>query len=367
VARRSSPKLSSSEREERLTLIRQKAEQQGLVPEPGIRPLGAPFPHARPDTGYYGLPLFKEPQWTWQVPLYFFSGGAAGASAVIATFAEVFSHDQNLARQARWLALGGIGVSAVLLISDLGRPDRFLGMLRVFKPQSPMSMGAWLLNAFGSTTTAAVLADAALDRFGESQFLHFISATSKALSCLCGLPFSNYTGVLIGATVIPVWNRNIKTLPIHFGASGLEASVSMLELLGHETNPSLNLLGVGAAAWETWEGVHLERRNEPELAPLKQGRSGWITRIGGLLSGPLALGLRIWAGFSTGNRSRKLRRMAAAVGIAGSVLTRYGWVEAGHVSARRTIGENSSRSSSFGSEVASEKNTRGEDDLTRTA
>ena len=89
-----------------------------------------------------------------------------------------------------------------------------------------------------------------------------------------------------------------------------------------------------STAYETYEGVHLETRNERELRPLKQGRSGWITRTGGVLSGPLALGLRVAAAFAGGRRGRSLRKMAAVAGIGGSILTRFGWVEAGHASAR---------------------------------
>jgi len=143
------------------------------------------------------------------------------------------------------------------------------------------------------------------------------------------LPFHNYTGVLIGATAIPVWNRNIHTLPIHFGMSGVQASVSLLELLGHADNRALNHLGIGSAVWESWEGFNLESRSDAALRPLKRGVSGWITRAGGVLSGPLPLALRLFGG-----RSRRVRRWAAICGVAGSLLTRYGWVQAGKASAR---------------------------------
>jgi hypothetical protein len=140
------------------------------------------------------------------------------------------------------------------------------------------------------------------------------------------LPFHNYTGVLIGATAIPVWNRNIQTLPIHFGMSGVQAGVSLLELMGHGDSRALNLLGIASTLWETWEGFHLERRHEAALRPLKRGMSGWITRVGGVLSGPLPLVLRL--------RGGRMRRWAALSGVTGSLLTRIGWVQAGKSSAR---------------------------------
>lgn len=326
------------ERESRLSLIRRQAEQEGRLEAQGVHPAGAPFPQATPEAGYYGIPLLKQPQWTWEIPLYFFVGGAAGSSAVIATAADWMGRNPELARHARWLALGGAGLSSVLLISDLGRPERFLAMLRVFKPQSPMSMGAWILSAFSSATAAAAFMDFVRDRYGDSVPIRFAHAGAKTFSALFGLPFSNYTGVLIGATAIPVWHRNVKTLPIHFGASGVQAGVSMLELLGHADDPALNLLGIGSALWETWEGYKLETEKDPELTPLKRGRSGWITRAGGVMSGPLPLALRLWAAARGRKRSRQIRRWAAYSGIAGSLLTRYGWMQAGAASARRTAG-----------------------------
>ena len=149
------------------------------------------------------------------------------------------------------------------------------------------------------------------------------------------MPFANYTGVLIGASVIPVWNANVETLPIHFGMSGLNSAVSMLELKGHGS-PALNLLGVGASAIETLEGVHLEVRRIPTLDPLKKGRSGLITRVGGMLSGPIPLALRLAASFANERTSIKLRRVAAVSSIAGSLLTRVAWVQAGRISAKRS-------------------------------
>jgi hypothetical protein len=130
--------------ESRLLELRRQAQCRGRVDGLGVRPAGAPFPQASPETGYYGIHMLKQPQWTWQVPLYFFVGGAAGSAAVIGSLADVVGDEYELARHARWLALGGAMLSGGLLIWDLGRPSRFLNMLRVFKPQSPMSMGAWI-------------------------------------------------------------------------------------------------------------------------------------------------------------------------------------------------------------------------------
>jgi formate-dependent nitrite reductase membrane component NrfD len=320
--------------ETRLLELRREAKQHGKVEQGGIRPEGAPFPVASPETGYYGIHLLKEPQWTPDVPLYFFTGGAAGSAAVIGAVADWIGKDPELARRARWMAFGGAMVSSALLIHDLGKPKRFLNMLRVFKIQSPMSVGAWTLAAFGGSAAASVFAKAAERRFGDRFAVRVIGNLGQFFSALLGLPLHNYTGVLIGATAIPVWNKNIQTLPIHFGASGVQAGVSLLELMGHSDSRALNILGIGSALWESWEGLHVETRSEAELQPLKSGLSGAITRVGGVVSGPGALALRLLAAVSGRERSSKFRRAAAACGVIGSLLTRYGWMQAGRTSAR---------------------------------
>jgi hypothetical protein len=239
-----------------------------------------------------------------------------------------------LVKHARWIAAAGSVISPVLLVSDLGRPGRFLNMLRVFKPQSPMSVGVWTLLGFSSGTAAAAFAAFLSDRYGPSLPLRVLENAGQAASLAFGLPFSNYTGVLIGATTIPVWNQNAGELPLHFGASGLGAAVGILELLGHRKSQALQALGLGAALFETWEGLLLESRRSAALDPLKHGASGLVTRTGGVLSGPIPLLLRTLSLFSSGKRSSSLRRWAAASAVAGSLITRIAWTHAGHVSAR---------------------------------
>ena len=105
------------------------------------------------------MPLLKEPAWTWQIPLYFFAGGAAGSAAVLGLAARWIGRDRRAARDCRYMRAAGTAVSSALLISDLGRPARFLAMMRVFKPQSPMSVGAWTLAVFGTFSAAAAFAE----------------------------------------------------------------------------------------------------------------------------------------------------------------------------------------------------------------
>jgi Polysulphide reductase, NrfD len=323
-------RVPDSQSERRLMELREEADRNRSVTGSGVRPAGAPIPRASEQTGYYGIHLLKQPQWTWEIPLYFFAGGAAGSSAVIGAMADWIGDDYELAKHARWVATAGAGLSSALLISDLGRPARFLNMLRVIKPQSAMSVGAWTLAAFGSFTAASTFAKLVQERW-DFLPVKIVANLAQFASAVSGLPFHNYTGVLIGATVIPAWNKNIETLPIHFGMSGVQSACSILELLGHDDSRALNILALLATGFETYEGIHLETRAERELRPLKRGASGWITRAGGVLSGPLPFALRLAGLFSD---SKRIRQAAAISGIAGSILTRYGWMSAGKASAR---------------------------------
>jgi Polysulphide reductase, NrfD len=321
-------------REWRLEEIRRQAEQQRRLTFVGDRPAGASFPQASPENGYYQIPLLKEPPWTWEIPLYFFVGGAAGAAAVIGAIADYTGGDRELVRDARWIAAAGSVISPALLIADLGRPERFLSMLRVFKPQSPMSVGVWTLVGFSSGAIATAFAGQLRARYGPSLPLRIVENAGQAASLAFGLPFSNYTGVLIGATAVPVWNRNVGNLPLHFGASGLGAAIGLLELLGHRKSRALQALGLGAAIFETLEGARIESRNRAYLDPLKHGPSGWVTRAGGALAGPISAALRVASVFATEERSRSLGRWASWSSIVGSLATRIGWIYSGRISAR---------------------------------
>jgi formate-dependent nitrite reductase membrane component NrfD len=273
--------------ESRFDEIRREAEQTG---------------RAVPIAGYYGLPLLKPPVWTWEVPLYFFVGGAAGAAAVIGAAAQLTDADESLVRHARWIAAAGATLSAPLLIADLGRPERFLYMLRVFKPQSPMSVGVWTLVVFGGASTAAVIA--------RWRRLRSVAALVSAAS---GLVLSTYTGVLLGVTAIPVWSKNARELPLQFGVSALASAASLLELIGHRER-ALNALAAGATTLEMTTSTG----------------SGTTLRIAGFFSGPLPLALRVLGG-------RSARKAAAASTLLGSLLTRIAWVEAGRKSAEESV------------------------------
>jgi hypothetical protein len=190
-----------------------------------------------------------------------------------------------------------------------------------------MSVGAWTLVAFSTAAAAAAFADFVDRTLGGSTPVRVAGNAAELLSSATGLVLTSYTGVLIGATAIPVWSASVWLLPVHFTASSVGAAASMLELAGHRDR-ALDALAIGAAAVETAIGWTLETRTDPALDPLRTGPSGAIVRAGALLSGPVPLVLRL-----LGRRSRTLRTAAALSAVAGSLLTRAGWIRAGSASA----------------------------------
>ena len=314
---------TNSPSEKRLEELREEAWNDGVAPGKGVDVAGGPIPRK---SGYYGQPVIKPPVWTWQIPLYFFVGGIAGMSAVIALAAAIFHH-LDLARVAMYVAaIAGAILSPVLLIMDLGRPHLFLNMLRVFKYQSPMSMGAWILTAFGGCVVPGLIAlelhthQIFPGAFGE--LLRFTAGIFILGSAFFGVLLATYTGVLIGATAVPAWFLHRTFLPIHFGTAGLGSAAAVLELLGHRS-PALNFIGFYAATVELglliW--LSIDKHGAADRA-IHEHNSGWLIRIGEVLNGPLALVLRFFG----------LVPFAAVSFLIGALVSRFGWIAVGKVS-----------------------------------
>src|SRR5581483_2651628 len=149
---------------------------------------------------YYGTPVLKQPVWIWTIAVYFYVGGVAGMSATLGSAAQIFGGREmrSLVAKSRWISTVGGAVSAGLLIADLGRPERFLNMLRVFKLISPMSMGSWILTVFSSAAGAAAVLP-----YGPRIFRP-LADIFGVVAGLFGLPLAAYSGVLIVQTAVPL-------------------------------------------------------------------------------------------------------------------------------------------------------------------
>jgi hypothetical protein len=272
---------------------------------------------------YYGRPVIKEPVWTWEIPWYFFAGGVAGASSPLALIAEL-AGNEKLARRARLVAVAGATVSPVLLISDLGRPDRFYNMLRVFKPTSPMSVGTWVLSIFGTTAGAA----AASDVLGISPRLGRLSGV---ISALLGPALSTYTAVLVADTSVPVWHEARRELPLVFAASSAASAGAAAAILTPvEYAGPARRLAVGGALLEIGSVELMKRRLGGFLAePYEQGEPARYDRLAKVCSGVgaalVALG---------GRRRRSAAVVGGALTLAGAALARWSVFKAGFLSAR---------------------------------
>ncbi len=314
--------------EARLDALREEAARKGHVESAGVVPIDSVLPRPSAAKDYHGLPVLKAPVWTWEVPLYFFVGGIGGAAAAIAFISHLLNKYPDLVRGGLWVGLVGALASPPLLIADLGRPTRFLNMLRVFKWRSPMSVGAWTLMAFSSSVFLALICyEAGRLGFG-SALIAGVGWAAEAGAAAAGLVLLSYTSVLLGVSAIPVWSENRTLLPPHFVTSALGGAAAVLELAGLFT-PATQIMAIVAAAVETVIGVAIEMRGRPVDEPLREGPVGWAMRAGGVLAGPVSLLLRIFFGHVL-----LVRRLASFCFIVGALIIRVAWIAAGRVSSR---------------------------------
>lgn len=273
---------------------------------------------------YYDRPAIKEPVWIWAVPAYFYAGGVAGAAAVFGEVARSLGDgklDGVVIRSRRIAAVGGVAGTA-LLVYDLGRPERFLNMLRVFRVTSPMSIGSWILAAAAPAFGAAAL-------LGDS----FLGRLAGKVGVLLGLPLSGYTAVLVSTTAVPVWQQTRKSLPFLFVASAATSAAALLEMEDLDEDEALVVNGFGIAARiaELAAGTAVEKeadRVERVGKPLKEGLSGSLWTASKLAT-TAGLMLSLVAG-----KRRPARFAAGALGTAGALALRFAVFHAGKASAR---------------------------------
>jgi hypothetical protein len=272
-------------------------------------------------TSYHGRPVLKETVWGPAIPTYLFLGGLAGASSALAAGAQLSGHPQ-LARTAKAGAAGAIGLSMGALLYDLGRPARFVNMLRVFKVTSPMSVGTWLLSAYTplAWAAAASVVTGKLPRAG-------LAATVAA--GVLGPGVAAYTSVLVADTAAPAWHDAHRELPYLFIGSAATAAggLGLLAVTPDAARPALRLALLGAAAELTAERL-LDRRLGPAAEPYRTGRSGALMRASQGLAAAGATAALL------GRRNRAVSSLAGAALLAGSALSRFAVFEAGRASVR---------------------------------
>lgn len=281
---------------------------------------------------YYGAPAIKSPVWLPTIPLYFFVGGLAGATSALGGAVELLDGHKlaALSRRCRWIGMLGDMASSVLLIQDLGRPTRFLNMLRVFRPTSPMNMGAWVLAKSGALNTASVLALSAR-RGGVVWKLGNVASWAAGV---LGMPLAGYTAVLLSNSAVPIWQGTRRTLPLLFMASGMASASSLLELLppgSKREQKVVRRFGMLGQVAKLATGFAVEReaaRSKEVVRLLRQGVPGTLWKAARMCT---AAGLAVSL---VPGRQRWKQISASVLTLAGALATRYAIYEAGKVSAK---------------------------------
>src|SRR5690242_2521719 len=276
---------------------------------------------------YYGVPVLKEPVWMWTIAAYFYVGGLCGMSATLGAAVQLLGGREMrpLVIKTRWIATVGAAISTFFLIEDLGRPERFLHMLRVFKLTSPMSMGSWVLSAF----SAAAGASAVLP-YGPRVFRP-LAGVCGILAGLLGLPLAAYTGVLLAQTAVPLWkNRLWSVLALCSGTAAAGSFLGLLPLNAKEAR-AIRMFGLTGECGELLIANELEKeasRVQRVARPLRDGLTGFLWQSAKVLTVVSAV-ISIAPG-----RSRKKRITAGLLGTGAGICVRFAYFLAGKRSAR---------------------------------
>jgi DMSO reductase anchor subunit len=287
---------------------RRGGAERPVVPEAGF-------------TSYYGKPVIKPPTWrTLDIGGYLYLGGLAGASSVLAAGAEL-SGRHRLARVSQVGSFVAIAISGVALVHDLGRPERFLNMLRVFKFSSPMSVGSWLLTAYGPPCGAAAFS-------AVTGRLPRIGTAGAMAAALIGPGVAAYTGVLLADTAVPAWHEGHRELPYVFVSSAAVAAggLGLLAAPLEETLPARRLAVAGSVA--ELLAAHRMRAGMGIVAEAyRTGRAGRLTRAAEALTAAGAVAAVL------GWRNRWISAAAGVALLTASAFTRFGVFDAGMISA----------------------------------
>jgi hypothetical protein len=275
---------------------------------------------------YYGRAIVKPPPWHYDIPAYLFTGGLAAGSALLAAGADATGR-LELRRAGRLAALGALGASTYFLINDLGRKDRFHHMLRVAKPTSPMSVGTWILSAFGAAAGAAAAAEAApLLPAPLARVVSPLGSVAGYGAAAIAPGLATYTAVLLSNTATPSWHAAYPELPFVFAGSAL-ASGAGVGLIAAPSPPARRLAVLGGAL-ELLGAHHVETTKGLLSEPYVTGKAGRLLRAGRALT---AAGI---AGALLGRRSRVVSALSGVSLLAASALTRFGIYEGGVASAK---------------------------------
>ncbi|MCG5432421.1 polysulfide reductase NrfD [Mycobacterium sp. MYCO198283] len=280
---------------------------------------------------YYGRQILKSPVWNWMIAAYLFSGGLSAGSALLAAGADLTGR-RMLARRSRIGALVSLLASMYFLIGDLGRPERFHHMLRVAKPSSPMSMGTWILGAYGPGAGLAAVAELVPARYRRTWVgrLLGVAARPAGISAAAVAPgLASYTAVLLSQTAVPAWNVAHPYLPFVFTGSAAASGGGLGMVLApiSESGPARRM-AVAGAALEVGASRLMDRRLGFVGQAYTTGKPHRLRQASELLTVGGAVGAVV------GGRNRWALAASGAALLSGSALQRFGVFEAGVASTK---------------------------------
>lgn len=191
-------------------------------------------------------PETQAPGWEWYfVAMYFFIGGTSAGAYFIGSLVELFGaeHHREISKVAYYIALPLILITPILLIADLGRPERFWylffyvnGGIPYMNLQSPLSVGSWALLVFGAFALLSFLDNLVQD--GYFKFAPLANVYNRRprklyalLGSLAGFFIAGYTGVLLNTTARPLWVATDPLLSLIFVVSAGSAGAAIIALM----------------------------------------------------------------------------------------------------------------------------------------
>ncbi|OBA87101.1 polysulfide reductase [Mycobacteriaceae bacterium 1482268.1] len=280
---------------------------------------------------YYGRQILKTPVWNWMIAAYLFSGGLSAGSAMLAAGADLTGRMQ-LRKVSRIGSLVAVLASLYFLVGDLGRPERFHHMLRVAKPSSPMSMGTWILSAYGPGSGVAAVAELMPQRLRRTPLGRLVGVLARpaGLWAAATAPgVASYTAVLLSHTAVPAWHEAHPYLPFVFTGSAAASGGGLGMLLApvDETGPARRM-AVAGAALELAASRTLEQRLGLSAEAYRTGRAHHLLRWSEILTVSGAIGAAV------GGHRRSVVAASGLALLAGSALQRFGVFEAGVASTK---------------------------------
>lgn len=279
---------------------------------------------------YYGRPVLKAPVWKDDIAYYFFLGGLSAGASLLGAGADLTGRPA-LRRGTRLAALGSLAAGAGFLVKDLGRPERFLNMLRVLKPTSPMSVGTWVLTAYGPAVGVAAVSELLPRRVRRTALGRLVDGLARpaGLSAAALAPaVASYTAVLLSQTAVPAWNESQEELPFVFTASAAASAggLGMIVAPPAEAGPARRLAMYGGLV-ELAASRRLENRLGLVGEAFLTGRARQELERASRLTLAGVLGSTL-----LGRRSRLAAVASGAALLAGGFYERLGLLHAGTAS-----------------------------------